>query len=1693
MTAAAFSAARRSWPRLATPARRRMAACMALLAIVIACAAMPGFAQSCGPSVAGSPCATAQPAGMDSTGGVGQAAGNPINIITGNKYQREADMPALPGALGLELVRHYNSHRAAPGMPLQGIGRGWQFSYDTRLHVQGNTLQIIQADGARIIFARSAWNRTVCTASDPAQGRVRIARSGGRPEYRWRWPSGRELSFDHHGRLVRISDSDGMEVVIERMEDGRISVVIDPQGRSMTFHYLHRKEDRPGRYRGVQSVDTPVGRFLYDYDYGDAGAGAGAGADASGDPGPPAFARLRAVHLPTRYDPAQPRPTFRLGDTPATSSVSTVRRVYHHEDSRFPTLLTGITVDGAGSDGKPMRERIATWAYDRNGLAVLSIRHDAARGPKEAMPEAGSPTERLRFDRGEPGRTRVTDGQGRVTTYRHAIVAGAFRLLEARGAGCGSCGPVNVRYRYDRHGRVEEVVTLDKDGTPLTGRRQQLDALGRPYAQKQLRYGRGKQPPHVALVLRQQFPYPGLTAAWPGAGGEPAHFGPMRIAEDSVVSGNTHQVRLAYNARQQVLQVTETGYDPVSRSASTRLTRFRYKEIDGRSLLAEVDGPLPNGPAGTPADSDITRYEWDARGAYVRKIALPMGPTLDITHDAHTGRPQTVRYRWDGVVRTSRYAYGSNGQVTRHHETAFAADGTTVLAEREVGLASNARNEISRIAWPDGRVEEVMRRWSGNHAAWAPPADAGLPALDQPDVLRHDSHGKSAERLIDDFGQVVGIRNPGQGWQYARYDAAGRLTEMRDARGMVTSASHDAAGRLLRISRKLPGDAYPERLEFGWDGPYKVVETVETEQRRMHASHYTHTPWGQVSQKRVEIAAATAGDTPASMTTASNYDAAGRLATRTLPGGERVAYRYHATNAYYGQRAAVERLHWPRWLDWLMTRVPETWLDRIGLKTRLIDFAPQDNVAGAGAGAETDVLSLLANRQTTAPEAEPGIGKAAPGEQHDAAGLPRHIDTATGSFTLRWNAASQLVSVRSAGAAPGNEIASYTYDAHGRRASKRSAAGAECYLYEGTQLLAIESRPLRGPSRTDQYLYEGYRPIAWLRDGMALLLQTDHRGAVDAVRSAEREASTRTTLWRGDPGPWGKSPITDSVDTRYDPHLRLVNQLADEETGLSYHLARYYDPATGRFISPDPAGIADTLDSDVPQALRLDLTAYAAGQPNRYFDPDGAARLIYYAMTTGADGKQLGVEKSNFIKARWAFSIDGIEASGDGGSDAINALMEKYAKNQTGMLFDKGGNFIEGKKNAVSWNGASDETVDGFTTHYGTNLISMRQFVIADYSNKDAALLIANLINDKDGENLCKDVPALMPQIRFGAGEDSIVVTRPKGVDPNNPANLQRIVNCDVNKQTSLPVAYADDLERERVERIEAAAEMNEYSAINPDCSSNGCPGVTISGQPGENGEPARQYHASYGRSQFVAATFIETLDNLPPSDKLAIGLNGDLQRRIKLARARAVSINGVSGLFDFARKFSCGNSSFTWDHAGEIGALTVEERASFQSKSSLDRQNFIDIVCFVPTGNGRPIGEARNAFMTESIFSDAILKNWLMNLYKSYDAFNLTSRIFIRNNLRKVLDSSALSERLKNKEPKETTNEKEKYRFEKRQREIEDELGMRTARLHNGGGGGLTGDIASLTRTCVPGQKIPCDTGDYVKTFIGLKTGRGD
>jgi YD repeat-containing protein len=226
---------------------------------------------SCGPSGAGNPtqeksaCDANQPASQSNANEPAPGAGNPINVITGNKYQQEVDLPALPGELGIEVVRHYNSLATAD---TGHVGRGWRLSYETEIRFEGAHLTLIQADGKRYEFKCSG---SMCRTQDWADGvvLVRTAESTNVTRYVWRWLAGnasrQELTFDERGLLLSIRAASGATLMIQRFKDGRIQEVIDPQGRKLVFNYpsVAQLNAQPARFDGVMSIDTPLGRVEY--------------------------------------------------------------------------------------------------------------------------------------------------------------------------------------------------------------------------------------------------------------------------------------------------------------------------------------------------------------------------------------------------------------------------------------------------------------------------------------------------------------------------------------------------------------------------------------------------------------------------------------------------------------------------------------------------------------------------------------------------------------------------------------------------------------------------------------------------------------------------------------------------------------------------------------------------------------------------------------------------------------------------------------------------------------------------------------------------------------------------------------------------------------------------------------------------------------------------------------------------------------------------------------------------------------------------------------------------------------------------------------------------------------------------------------------------------------------------------------
>jgi hypothetical protein len=420
-----------------------------------------------------------------------------------------------------------------------------------------------------------------------------------------------------------------------------------------------------------------------------------------------------------------------------------------------------------------------------------------------------------------------------------------------------------------------------------------------------------------------------------------------------------------------------------------------------------------------------------------------------------------------------------------------------------------------------------------------------------------------------------------------------------------------------------------------------------------------------------------------------------------------------------------------------------------------------------------------------------------------------------------------------------------------------------------------------------------------------------------------------------------------------------------------------------------------------------------------------------------------------FTKARWAFSIDGIEASGDGGSDAVNKLMEKYAANQTGLWFDGKGNFLTNKNNIVSWTGSVDETLDSFKQHYGKNLVSAPQFTITDFNNRDAALLIARLTKNTGGVENCLATSDLLPPIKFEKEEVPINAASDKYLSPASKndvlANKQRIVACGASAK--------DDIDIRRIKKYNYAAMLLESfpSQINIDCTKNGgCPGQSLRKTVLPN------YIASYGPTQFILATMLQ---NLADMHKDATGVSSETRRLLRLddpllwqpstGSERSEIEKSADRARYISRQFALRNAtSPEWQEINET------EKSEFISKTGLSAEvageTWNDLNRWKRNPSPNLNGEARAAFASKVILAEPLLKNYLMSIIsdsKKDGAFSQMSEYFLMKNYRAV--QGAVN---KSNEFSEITEKGEENRkWIARQREIEAELALRVARLHNG------------------------------------------
>ncbi len=221
----------------------------------------------------------------------------------------------------------------------------------------------------------------------------------------------------------------------------------------------------------------------------------------------------------------------------------------------------------------------------------------------------------------------------------------------------------------------------------------------------------------------------------------------------------------------------------------------------------------------------------------------------------------------------------------------------------------------------------------------------------------------------------------------------------------------------------------------------------------------------------------------------------------------------------------------------------------------------------------------------------------------------------------------------------------YLYDGQRHRTAELDAQGrlTRQYVWLGDQLLAVIDSPqplaLRAPAEGVFESLWRTAQTAWERlSGAAPSVHYVHVNHLGAPVAATDERGQ--TTWAADYAPFGQrlasqssgfiktatgqEPPSNAHGLRLD--LRLPGQWEDEETGLYHNDQRYYDPQAGRYLSPDPLGLAGGLNA----------YAYADNNPLGFADPLGLVLFAFDGTDNTNDEAWLRARGSSLTNV-WQF------------------------------------------------------------------------------------------------------------------------------------------------------------------------------------------------------------------------------------------------------------------------------------------------------------------------------------------------------------------------------------------------------------------------------------------------------------------------
>ncbi|MFQ2083797.1 RHS repeat-associated core domain-containing protein [Aeromonas veronii] len=819
---------------------------------------------------------------------------------------------------------------------------------------------------------------------------------------------------------------------------------------------------------------------------------------------------------------------------------ATLQRYYYDDAGHLV-----VAENGAGEceryryrpDGVILERRLAGgagffWEWEREGKLARAVRHwsDVARFDVSYAWDD---------DKGE---VTVSNADGSQEVYQHDSNARLIRQQDPDGAvsefvyndkgqkvlARDALGG-ETRYHYDEAGLLEREIAPDGSQTAY----HYWDGRVRKVVQgdREWRFERNEQ----GDVIARRDPLGRETRYSYNAQGKIS----------TVVQPDGSRIELGWNRLGQLIE---------EKGANGGVTRWRYDER-GRQIVRRD-------PRGA-----ITRYEWNAADR-LQAVHLPGGGSRRFEYNAY-GK---VTAEWDELGRETRYEYHPSLHLVSRR---INPDGSELKyrydnAKLFLSEIENEHGEQHRIHYfPNGLVARETG-FDGRTTAYrydlnghlSEKVEFGKQETELVTRYERDSMGRLLKKTLPDGREI----------QFS-YDQYGQLTQVDDGAWPLTF-EYDAAGNLLAEHQ-------------GWASSYFKHDAMgrlahwQLPDGNKLAYHYLHGELSGIDLNGAEltrhqmVGGLEMRRSQGALTQQYEYDEQGRLTALRLQRGKQVArerrYGYDRTGNLLQINDSVQGEQHYRYdpLDRL--------LEVRGELTERFLHDPAGNLLSQTLGGQFEGARTQGNRLLLS------------GDRHfeyDEFGRLAIERRGKGqSLVTRYHYDCQHQLVRAE--LPDGTTACYDYDAFGRRIRKTvsGAKGEQVteFVWQANNLIAESSYQLGDDKhRTDEqyrsFIYEpgSFKPLVQLEgegtDAEVFHYQLDHLGTPLAL-TRDNGATAWQVRYRAYGNVW-REEIADVATP-----LRFQGQYFDAESGLHYNRHRYYQPETGRFITPDPIGLAGGLNN----------------------------------------------------------------------------------------------------------------------------------------------------------------------------------------------------------------------------------------------------------------------------------------------------------------------------------------------------------------------------------------------------------------------------------------------------------------------------------------------------------------------------------